>query len=176
VQGSSALAATLLELPQPMTIFAVWQPVLTQAGPPSAELQAVLSDPRVLQLWDPDHLLSDEIGRAERAHPGSLSTAHLRTDEREDGILYDTVVLYADGARWQETLPAPDWLDGGLEAVLPALAERLCRDGLRNGDGSGAFQVSPYPRRFDHMRNIDSTSCQDASDASSGIWLPNRGS
>jgi hypothetical protein len=125
VQGSSALAATLLELPQPLAVFAVWEPVLTPAGPPSPNIRAVLSDPRVLQLWDPDQLLSAEIGRAERAHPGSLPTARLRTDEREDGILYDTVLLYTDGARWQETLPAPAWLDGGLEAVLPTLRERL---------------------------------------------------
>jgi hypothetical protein len=106
-------------------VWVVWEPVTTAAVPPPPDWLAIVSDPRVHQLWDPDHLLSTEILRAERAHPGSPPTAHLRTDGQPDGILYDTILLYDEGTRWQGTLPAPTWLDGGLVAVLPALRERL---------------------------------------------------
>ena len=37
------------------------------------------------------------------------------------GILYDTVALFPPNARWEATLPAPSYLDGGISEVLAAL-------------------------------------------------------
>src|SRR5262245_50392851 len=115
----------LAEVTQPVRILAVWEPLSATAAPPTPKVLAALHDPRVQQLWDPDRLLSAEVRRAELAHPDAIPSARLRTDGRADGILYDTVVVYADGAPWEDTLPKPTWLDGGLKAVLPSLRERL---------------------------------------------------
>jgi hypothetical protein len=121
----------LASLERPVQVFAVWEPLSASAVPPSQTVLAALQGPRVQQLWDPGRLLSLEVRRAELAHPGAIPSARLRTDAREDGILYDTVVLYEEGAVWEDTLPPPTWLDGGLAAVLPALRERLAeRAGL----------------------------------------------
>ena len=69
--------------------------------------------------------MSAALDEAHRAHPDGPPQARLRTDQRDDGILYDTVVLFAPGARWQEALPSPVYLDGGVAAVLPETRKRL---------------------------------------------------
>jgi hypothetical protein len=122
VRGASALQELLDEEPAPVTVFAVWEPVGPDHGPPPAAVLARLHDPRVAQLWDPDHLVSDLLRDIEHANPGSPPQARLRTDERDDGVLYDAVVLFEPGTSWRG---APAWVDGGLAKVLPELRTRL---------------------------------------------------
>lgn len=124
-EGSQLLEQMLASLPGDVTVFAVWEPIESKDPPPPAKWLANLKDARVRQLWDPTHLFSTEMRRAELAHPGSVEQARLRMDKNPDGILYDTAVVFAPGTRWEATLPAPVYFDGGLAAVLPALRERL---------------------------------------------------
>lgn len=120
--GSQALQHLLEEHSGPLTVLAVWEPIVATDLPPTAAVLDNLVDRRVVQLWDPDHRMSDALAAAERAHPGSIPQARLRSDT---GILYDTVVIFRPGVRWEETLPAPDFLDGGLAAVLDQVHVRL---------------------------------------------------
>ena len=39
--------------------------------------------------------------------------------------MYDTVAIFPAGSRWEKTLPAPEYLEVGLEAILPKVRDRL---------------------------------------------------
>ena len=65
------------------------------------------------------------MAKAEVAYPGSIPQDRLRTGERSDGILYHAVALFPPGAPWGSTLPAPSYLDGGLEPTLGEVERRL---------------------------------------------------
>jgi hypothetical protein len=123
--GSRALADALATIPRPVTLLAVWEPIAADDPPPTPNLIANLPDPRVRQLWDPAHLMSDEMRASEVAHPGSPRQARTRTDNADAGIMYDTVALFAPGARWEATLPAPDYLEVGLAAIIVDVREKL---------------------------------------------------
>ena len=124
-RGSAALEAMLEQVHEPVTVLAVWEPVSPSDPPPTAHMISNLRGRRVVQVWDPEHVVSDEMRSAETAHPGSISQARLRTDEQPGGILYDSAALFSPGDRWEATLPAPLYLDGGIAEVLPELRQKL---------------------------------------------------
>jgi hypothetical protein len=132
--GSAALQTVIHALRGPVTVLAVWEPIEATDPYPSAKMLGNLRDPRVHQIWDPDHIMSAELRRAELAHPGSPAQASMRMDEAPDGILYDTIAVFPAGSRWETTLPAPVHFDGGVAAVLPRLPGWL------------ASSASPQPR------------------------------
>jgi hypothetical protein len=124
--GSRALADALATIPGPLTLFAVWEPISADDPPPTARLLGNLGgDARVHQLWDPTHLMSDEMRASEVAHPGSPRQARTRTGNADAGIMYDTVALFGPGPRWEATLPAPDYLEVGLAAIVVDVREQL---------------------------------------------------
>lgn len=125
--GSAALQAMLEKLPTAVTVFAVWEPVMEADPPPTSHMLGNLKDPRVHQLWDPTHVMSDEMRAAELANPGSPPQAPTRTNADPDGLMYDTLVVLAPGARWETTLPVADYLEVGLEAKLDELRHQLER-------------------------------------------------
>ena len=125
--GSAALQKTLATLDGPITLLAVWEPIFDKDPAPTRKLLGNITDRRVLQLWDPDHVISDEMRASEVAHPGSLPQARTRTNNVDSGIMYDTVVIFPAGARWEATLPAPEYLEVGLEAILPKVREHLAK-------------------------------------------------
>ncbi len=88
-------------------MFAVWEPILpTDWSKPSSGALARLSDPRVSQFWDPNHLLSAVIKKAEETgalHPDCCN---------RKGFLWDLTATYAPGAQWRDTLPEPILLNG----------------------------------------------------------------
>jgi len=124
--GSRALAEALATIRGPLTLFAVWEPISDDDPPPTTHLLGNLAaDARVHQLWDPAHLMSDEMRASEAAHPGSPRQARTRTDNADSGIMYDTVALFRGGARWEATLPAPDYLEVGLAAIVLDVRQKL---------------------------------------------------
>jgi len=123
--GSAALQAMLEKLPTPVSVFAVWEPIATVDAPPTSHMLGNLKAPHVHQLWDPAHVISDEMRAAELAHPSSPPQARTRTDSLPDGIMYDTMAVFAPGARWEATLPGADYLEVGLESKLDELRQQL---------------------------------------------------
>jgi hypothetical protein len=130
--GSQALEKALETIAGPLTVIAVWEPIFDTDPAPTPKLLGNLTDRRVHQVWDPDHIMSDEMRASEFAHPGSPPQARTRTGSANSGIMYDTVAIYGPGARWESTLPAPDYLEVGLEAELPAVRERIIAMARRN--------------------------------------------
>jgi hypothetical protein len=109
----------------PVTVFAVWEPIEPTDPPPTSHMLGHLTDARVHQLWDPDHRMSDEMRRAELAFPASPPQARTRTGSASNGIMYDTVAIFPAGARWADTLPAPDYLEVSVDKVLPDLRRAI---------------------------------------------------
>lgn len=123
--GSRALQKILETIDGPLTIIGVWEPIFETDPAPTSRLFRNIHDARVHQLWDPDHIMSDEMRASEVAHPGSPPQARTRTNNVDTGIMYDTVALYRPGARWEATLPAADYLEVGLQAILPQVRDQI---------------------------------------------------
>lgn len=125
--GSAALQRTLATLEGPVTLLAVWEPIFDKDPAPTRKLLSNITDRRVHQLWDPQHIISDEMRASEVAHPGSLPQARTRTNNVDGGIMYDTVVIFPAGQRWGTTLPPSEYLEVGLEAILPQMRDHLAK-------------------------------------------------
>jgi hypothetical protein len=79
----------------------------------------------VVQLWDPERRISTALRDGMRSHPTAIPIARRRTNADESGILWDAVALFSPTARWDDTLPAPEYLDGDVVDVIGQLARRL---------------------------------------------------
>jgi hypothetical protein len=90
-------------------VFAVWEPILpTDYSSPGTGVLARLSDPRVAQYWDQDHLFAAQLEReliSDTDHPKPYCCTR-------KGIPWDEVAVYDRGARWDGQLPRAMFLDG----------------------------------------------------------------
>jgi hypothetical protein len=76
---------------------------------------ARISDPRVVQFWDQDHLVAQEL---RQQFPSSQSLCCERR-----GILWDVVALYPEGVQWGTSTPV--FFDGAVLDAAPELAKRF---------------------------------------------------
>lgn len=102
-------------------MFAVWEPILpTDWFPPMTWVLKRLSDRRVQQYWDPEHVLAQRMAADARA-PQPEQECCLRS-----GILWDMAAVYPKGAVWEDRLPAATVFNGPVaditSAIEPALA------------------------------------------------------
>jgi hypothetical protein len=75
---------------------------------------ARLSDPRVAQYWDKDHLFAQELG-----HKLESDTDHPRPQCcTRKGIQWDEVVVYSQDARWDTQLPRAVFVAGPVVNAL----------------------------------------------------------
>jgi len=96
-------------------VFAVWEPILlTDYSSPSTGVLARLSDPRVEQYWDKNHLFAEQLARRLKSdpnHPRPRCCA-------ESGIDWDEVVVYRQDVHWDDQLPRAVFLDGPVVHAL----------------------------------------------------------
>jgi len=90
-----------------VAVFVIWEPILPAdwSKPRTGALQRI-GDSRVRQYWDPNHVLSGVLKKAEesgRLHPDCCD---------RKGFLWDLAAVYAPGAEWRETLPEPILFNG----------------------------------------------------------------
>ena len=92
-------------------MFVIWEPVLpTDLAAPSTMTLKRLSDLRVSQYWDKEHLVSQSIGE-------------------QDGTVWDYVAVYPQGQLWEQGPPQPTYsiapvihgIDGTREAIQKLL-------------------------------------------------------
>jgi hypothetical protein len=106
----------LRQNPNPhIRVFAVWEPILpTDYASPSAGVLARLSDPRVTQYWDKNHVFAERLAsrlKADKGHPQpSCCNRH--------GIDWDEVAVYGQDALWDGQLPRAAFLDGPVVHAL----------------------------------------------------------
>jgi hypothetical protein len=92
----------------------VWEPILSSDwGRPTRPVLARISDKRVSQFWDNDHVIANQL------------SAQLHTKEpkccRNSGILWDLVALYPNGKNWNDS--EPFYIDGPVVKVNAELAK-----------------------------------------------------
>lgn len=96
-------------------IFAVWEPVrFADWQRPTTAALGRLSDPRVTQFWDHDHVLANML--AKENQPNCC--------EAKD-ILFDLVAMYPAGVKWSDRLPHADVFDGPIFRIVPTIQAAL---------------------------------------------------
>ena len=80
----------------------------TDYSKPGTAVLARLSDPRVEQYWDKDHLFAEQL---RRKIEGDAGQPRPKCCTRK-GIPWDEVAVYAQDTHWDEQLPRAVFLNG----------------------------------------------------------------
>ena len=105
-----------------VVVFAVWEPMLpTDWSQPGSSTLQRLSDRRVRQFWDHNHVVANALKKAE-----SVGKLHPDCCERKD-VLWDLIAAYAPGAAWQELLPEPNLFNGTVVRAVGELDSFLAK-------------------------------------------------
>jgi hypothetical protein len=101
-------------------VLAVWEPILlTDLAPPISSVLGRLSDRRVRQFWDRDHLLSAQMKKDTRPpQPGQDCC------ERK-GHLWDLAAVYPAGTTWTDRLPTATIFNGPVIDLIDPLTAAL---------------------------------------------------
>lgn len=105
-----------------MEVLVVWEPILpTDWQKPASETLARISDPRVAQFWDPDHLIAREVRQDSPPSPALPAPYCCRSN----GFYWDMAVIYPPDAAWTTKLAEPRFRDGTVVRVVPEIAKQL---------------------------------------------------
>jgi hypothetical protein len=101
-------------------VFAVWEPMLpTDWVRPSTRVLKRMSDPRVIQIWDSNHMIAKLV---ERGASGRKPRCCHR-----NGAWWDVIATYPPGTQWSGSAPTPELLDGTIVQTAPQLDAQLER-------------------------------------------------
>jgi hypothetical protein len=101
-------------------VFAVWQPMLpTDWAAPASFVLRRLSDGRVQQYWDPNHLLAAQMKNDAR-EPQPVLDCCIRS-----GILWDLAAVYPPGSIWSDRMPAATVFNGPVVDVTDAIEDAI---------------------------------------------------
>jgi hypothetical protein len=103
-----------------VTVLAIWQPMLpTDLSAPTTGTLARLSDKRVRQYYDAEHLMAKRL-ELDAQPPQPVPDCCTRK-----GILWDLMAIYPAGAMWNERIPAATVFNGPVVDVIDALEKAL---------------------------------------------------
>jgi hypothetical protein len=95
-----------------VTVFAVWEPILpTDWIPPTTGALGRLSDRRVRQFWDREHILARVMAESRAGMPPPDCC-------ERSGMLWDLIAVYPAGAEWGATLPRAAVFNGPVVRVM----------------------------------------------------------
>ncbi len=119
LQGGSEVEAVLKRHPASnVRVFVIWEPILpTDWNRPTTHGLQRLSDARVIQVWDKNHLIANLM---EKGADGQCPRCC-----RHAGVWWDVIAAYSSGAHWEESLPVPELLNGTVVRTAPALEAKL---------------------------------------------------
>ena len=101
----------------------------TDWAAPASSALGRLSDGRVRQYWDPDHLLATQMKKDARA-PQPEQDCCVRS-----GILWDLAAVYPPGSIWSERMPAATVFNGPVVDVIEAIGDAIA-PGVKHRTGS----------------------------------------
>jgi len=93
----------------------------TDLSAPTTGTLARLSDKRVRQFYDRDHLFAKRLkldAQAPQLEPDCCTRS---------GILWDLMAIYPPGATWNERIPAATFFNGPVVDVIDALEKALAK-------------------------------------------------
>lgn len=100
----------------------VWEPILpTDWERPTTGVLARIHKPGVVQFWDHDHLVAEEISRQLASDPTGQKP-HCCTRR---GNLWDLAAIYPKGGSWEAAAPKAVFADGPVVDVQPNLRREL---------------------------------------------------
>lgn len=109
-------------------MLVVWEPVIrTDIAPPTTGTLAQISDPRAVQYWDPDRLLSTQLVTAARANPGWVRPEDRDRLNNDGFVVWDTALVFPAGTRWDATVPQPSFYGGPVANETDAIRATLER-------------------------------------------------
>jgi hypothetical protein len=118
VRGASALAKLLHDHPSPsLRLFVVWEPVLQIDHAPPAAPPPEFADERAELFWDPSKLVSQALTASGPRDPGYGLAPN--------GTIWDTLVVFAPGARWDGALPPHARAGSDVIDAVPIMAPDL---------------------------------------------------
>ena len=117
VRGASALDALLAEFPgAQIQVQLVWEPVLkTDIAAPLTGTLGRIDDPRVVQYWDPQRVISADLVRAVDENPSRFGFEEALPDGY---VAWDAVVVFDGAARWERDVPTPLYYGGPVVDVV----------------------------------------------------------
>ena len=126
LRGASAIEKWLEQARSlPIRVLVVWEPILpTDWSRPSGMVQSRISDTRVIQYWDDDHLIAGELRHQLSSEPSCC---------QRSGVLWDLAVLYGRQAQWGNSSP-PLFAGGPVVKAAPVLEERFAGLSGKTGD------------------------------------------
>lgn len=108
-----------------LKVFVIWEPVLrSDKGPPSEENLARVTDVRAQQYWDPGLLVSNQIVTLTNTYPDRFSEEHKKELARRN-LIWDAIVLFKPGVRWEELIPFPDYSAGPVVDIKDQFSQEL---------------------------------------------------
>ena len=119
MRGASAAEEVLKEeKSNDLAILVVWEPILpSDWGRPTRPVLGRISDKRVIQFWDKDHLIAKQL------------STQLHTKEpdccRHSGTLWDLVALYPKETSWNGS--EPNYIDGPVYKIKAELQGQTAR-------------------------------------------------
>jgi hypothetical protein len=139
VRGVSALSRAMRGAdPSKVSIVVIWEPVLrSDRKAPGRSVTSRLGDVQAARFWDPQRIASQAAVRTALAHPERLPEA-MRVDE--SFIVWDVVATWPPGARWDASLPWPEWFD---DPVVDAESELARRIASCAGRGAASGHATP---------------------------------
>jgi hypothetical protein len=97
-------------------VFVVWEPILaSDVTPPTRFAMHRISDRRVRQYWDEQHVVAARMkadARVPQPEPRCCDS---------DGILWDLAAVYPKSAMWKETLPSAIVFDGPVLSITSSI-------------------------------------------------------
>lgn len=91
----------------------------TDTSAPTTGTLARLSDPRVRQFYDVDHLIAKRM-KADARPPQPVQDCCTR-----DGVLWDLIAIYDAGDRWTDRLPIATFFNGPVVDVIDGLEKAV---------------------------------------------------
>lgn len=104
-----------------MRVLVVWEPILpSDWRPPGSVALGRLSDGRVRQFWDPNHLVARALHEIAKQKPPQPDPECCIAK----GFWWDEAIVYPAGAHWNNT-PASAFWNGPVYHVIPGLEKAL---------------------------------------------------
>ena len=105
-----------------MAVFAVWEPMLpTDQSPPTSGALGRLSDRRVRQYYDAEHVLAKRL-KTEARSPQPIPDCCTR-----QGVLWDLIAVYPAGVAWTDKLPVATFFNGPVVDAIDGFENALRR-------------------------------------------------